>query len=98
MPKKHKLIGRCNDGRLSNRELESVRDNGREITLKTFAKRVDVAVVAADLGYAYGRHAKGMRLSDEGYIQFNRSKFRGKPCYHMVWSGIDHVYQGQARC
>lgn len=96
MFKKHELVGRCNDGRLSNRELESVRDHGRKITLRTFARHVDVAVVAADLGYAHGRHAKGMHLADEGYIQFNRSKFRGKPCYHLVWSCIDHVYQGQA--
>lgn len=93
MPRKHELVGRCNDGRLSTRELQSIRDSGREITLQTFARHVDVAAVAADLGYAHGRHAKGMRLSDEGYIQFNRSQLRGKPCYHMVWSEIDYVYQ-----
>lgn len=93
MNEKLQLVARCNDGRATLAELESLYDHDFEITYETFAKHVDVRAVAEMLGYAYGRHAEGLRLSDDYAVKFYRSKFRGKVCYHLDWSSIDHIFQ-----
>lgn len=90
---KLRLIGRCNDGRLTLEELDTLYAHDREISYDTFARHVDVRALAAELGYAYGNQEKGVRLSKDPYVLFYRSHLRGKPCYHLDWSCIDHVFQ-----
>lgn len=90
------LIARCCDGSATVNELENLYDHDREITYKTFAKHVDIKELAEYLGYAFGRWERGVRLSKDWHVRFYRSKFRGKVCYHLVWSEIDHIFGERA--
>lgn len=93
MAEKLRLIGRCNDGRLSLDDLDEVYVHDREVSYKTFARYVNIRALARLLGYAYGKAERGVRLSKDPYVRFYRSKLRGKACYHLDWSAIDHVFQ-----
>ena len=90
--RKRSLYTRCCDGIATSDELHDMYDREREISYRTFARHVDAAEVAALLGYAHGRHAEGLRLSDDRCVRFYRSTFKGEPCYYMDWSSIDHIY------
>jgi hypothetical protein len=89
---KLQLIAQCNDGRATVEELEYLYDHDMQITFETFARYVDIAAISAMLGYSFGRQ-RGLKLRDDYAVQFYRSKFRGKPCYHLDWSDIDHIFQ-----
>jgi len=73
--------------------LEIMAQHDREITYKTFARHVDIRSISELLGYAYDRGQEGMRLSQDYAVRFYRSVWKGKPCYHMDWSRIDHIFQ-----
>lgn len=87
------LIAQCNNGTATLAELEDLYEHDREITYRTFAKYVDIKDLSERLGYVWGRHAKGLRLSKDWHVQYYRSEFRGKVCYHLDWSSIDHIFQ-----
>lgn len=92
---KLQLIARCNDGRATLRELDELYEHDRQITFATFARHVDLKEISQELGYAFGRE-KGLHLKDDWHVRYYRSRFRRKPCYHMDWSAIDHVFQEAA--
>jgi hypothetical protein len=87
------LVARCNDGSATLDELETLYDHDREITYQTFARHVDIPEISMELGYAFGRHSKGLRLRKDWHVRYYRSKFRGQVCYHLDWSAIDHIFQ-----
>ena len=89
---KMELIARCDNGTATLAELETLYDNDREITFSTFARNVNVESISLQLGYATGRQP-GLKLKDDYAVRFYRSVFRGKICYHMDWSAIDHIFQ-----
>lgn len=89
---KFRVIARCYDGSATVKELESLYEHDREITYRTFARHVDIADISKELGYAYGRHAEGLRLHKDWHVRFSVSKFRGKKVYHLVWSQIDFIF------
>jgi hypothetical protein len=86
------LIARCNDGTATLNELYYLYDHDRQISFRTFAEHVDIKELSLMYGYAYG-HEKGLHLKKDWAVRFYKSRFRGKRCYHMVWSEIDHIYQ-----
>jgi hypothetical protein len=92
---KRVLFTRCCDGVATSEELHDMYAKEREVSVRTFAKHVDLRTVAESLGYAYGRHASGLRISKDWAVRFYKSVFRGEPCYYMDWSCIDHVYLHQ---
>jgi len=85
------LIAQCNNGTATNEELEYLYDHDREIKFNAFARHVDIKELSEYLGYAFGR-MKGLHLKDDWHVQFFISRFRGKRCYHMDWSSIDHIF------
>ena len=87
------LVARCNDGMSTLAELETLYEHDREISYRTFAKRVCIPSISEQLGYAHGRHGKGLRLSQSYAVRFYRSIFRDKPCWHLTWSMVDHIFQ-----
>jgi hypothetical protein len=93
MQAKLQLVAKCNDGSATLAELEYLYENDVEITYESFARHVDVRAVAEYLGYVWGKGIKGLRLSDDYAVHFYKSKFRGKVCYHLDWSCIDHIFQ-----
>jgi hypothetical protein len=90
---KWRLVARCDNNTASLKELQDLYDNDKAISYRTFAKHVDIEALAKELGYSYGRHHRGLRLSEDHYVCFKRSTFRKKPCYHLVWSAIDFIFQ-----
>jgi len=75
-------------------DIEVLEENRRQITLKTFLKYL--ADGEADhlfhrLGYAVGRE-KGLRISNDRYVEFYKGIFRGKPCVELLWSEIDYIF------
>jgi hypothetical protein len=86
------LIARCTDGTATLDELHYLYEHDRRIKYRTFAEHVDIEELSHMLCYAYG-HEKGLHLKKDWAVRFYKSKFRGKRCYHLVWSAIDHIYQ-----
>jgi hypothetical protein len=76
--------------------LGAMTDNGRAITASTFFRRVSLAQVSRDLGYAFGRAEKGVRIAKDYHVRYFCSTWRGKPCYYLVWSAIEHVFLAPA--
>ncbi len=89
---KRSLFTRCCDGEASSEMLHDMYDREREITLRTFALHVNIVPFAQEMGYAHGRHAKGLRLAKDWAVRFYKSVYRGEPCYYMDHSAIDHIF------
>ena len=89
---KRTLFTRCCDGVATSEQLHEMYDREREITLRTFARHVDIRPIAEDMGYQYGPRVKGLRLSKDWAVRFYKSTFCGQPCYYMDHSAIDHVF------
>jgi hypothetical protein len=87
------LIATCFNGTCTLGELEGLYSRDRLISYRTFARRVDVRGVSEALGYAYGRWARGLRLSKDYHVEFFSSAFRGRRCWHLIWSAQDYVFQ-----
>lgn len=88
------LAARCTDEQthLHRARLELLYDSDKDIAASTFFRHVSMREVASMLGYAYGRWQEGVRLLKDWHLRFYRGTWRGVPCYHLEWSGIDHVY------
>lgn len=67
--------------------ITEMEEAGREITFRTFFKYVDLKTVEAMLGYDYA-----LRLKDDYHVSYHKSRFRGEPCYYLLWSMIDFVF------
>ena len=39
------------------------------------------------------RKSAGLTLKDDWHVSYHRSVFRNRPCYYLVWSGIEHIWQ-----
>lgn len=75
--------------------LHAMMDAAIDITFKTFAKHCDWRALAQQLGYAVGP-AKGLlHIKDDYTVHFKRSKWKGKRCYYIDWSRIEHVFLEQ---
>jgi hypothetical protein len=89
---KRALYTRCCDGVATSDQLHDMYDKEREVTLRTFAKHVDIRPIAEAMGYEYGPRVKGLRLANDWAVRFYKSKFCGQPCYYMDHSAIDHIF------
>lgn len=64
-------------------------DRAREITVQTFMRRCDWRPWAEAMGY----HRSWLTLSGDYHVAYYRSVWRGKPCYYVVHSAIEHIFQ-----
>jgi hypothetical protein len=62
-----------------------------DISFSTFARLCDWTPVARELGYQVGV-GNGLRIKDDLYVHFKRSKWNGQRCYFIEWSRIEHVF------
>lgn len=87
------LVARCTDEHtwLHRTRLEALYEKDREITADTFFRHVSLREVSEGLGYAFGAE-KGLHLKADYHVAYHRSQWRGVPCFHLEWSGIDHIY------
>lgn len=86
------LYTRCCDGLATVEELEALYEKDRPISYRTFARRVNVEQLSKLLGYTFRRGQPGVRLETDYAVHFFSSKFKGKRCYHLEWSRIDHIF------
>lgn len=68
--------------------IDAMTDRAREITFRTFASRVNWQPLSHELGY----DGRQMKLGDDPYVSFYRSRYMGAPCYYMVWSAIEYIF------
>jgi hypothetical protein len=86
------LVAKCNNDTATLNELQYLYEHDLQITFKTFSKHVPIGLASEVANYAVGSQ-RGLHLRRDWAVRFYRSKFRGKRCWHMVWSEIDHIYQ-----
>ncbi len=76
------------------RALEDMEERAREITYRTFIRRVGTEELRErfpDYNWRKGK-SPGLRLKDDYAVRFYKSRFMGKPCYCVDWSSIDHIW------
>lgn len=75
--------------------LQTMIDRSRPITYDTFKKHCLWQPLALRLGYRI--QGRGMRLRDDGYVQYRRSKWKGQWCYYLVHSATEYVFLPDSR-
>lgn len=86
---KMSLVTTCVDS--TAKSITDMVDSSREITCKTFFRHVDRKEVSLMLGYSLHK-LRGLTIRDDYTISYHKSKYRGKPCYYLVWSAIEYVF------
>ena len=75
------------------RELWDMEARSRDITYQTFVRNVGRESLAREFPqYNWARGGKGIRLKNDPYVKYYKSYFRGKLCYGVDWSSIDHIW------
>ena len=66
----------------------------REIKYETALRHLGAELLAEIFpGYTWGKGTRqGLRLKDDYHVSYYRSRFEGKPCLYVEWSGIEHVF------
>ena len=70
-------------------------DRAEEITYQTFRRTVggeSLDQFASNLGYDVGHERGGLRLCNDWHVSYHKSRYRGKPCYYLRHSGIEHIW------
>lgn len=73
--------------------LNKMQDDAIPVTYRTFRKRVGESLDEWAQAAGYVVKGPGLHLKDEWAVSFYRSKWKGKRCYFMTWSSIDHIFQ-----
>lgn len=47
---------------------------------------------AESVGYERDGRSGGLTLERDWAVSFHRSKYRGKRCYYVRWSAIEHIF------
>ena len=42
--------------------------------------------------HGYAKRGPGLTLRADWAVTFHKSKYRGKPCYYLQWSGIEYIW------
>lgn len=62
-----------------------------EVTYRTMRRHCpDLLRWAKSVGYD-----RDLPLSKDWHVSYYRSFYRGRPCYYLVWSGIEHIWVKQ---
>lgn len=73
-------------------ELTRMIDEARDVSYRTFRRRVPaVAKLAAEMGYE-SHPAKGLTIKDDWMVHYAKSTWYGKPCYFLTHSAIEYVF------
>ncbi len=86
-----KYIYKTNCTRSSAFDLELMYEKSREITFETFSRKCEWRELAKSLGYSIFRE-KSLKLKNDPCVSFYKSVFKGRSCYYMVQSCVDHVF------
>lgn len=76
-------------------DINAMRDHPdqREIGYKQMLRQcAGLLQWAREQGYDL-RNNVGLTLRDDWHVSYHRSIYRGRPCYYLVWSGIEFIWQ-----
>ena len=88
---KAQLVATCVESK--GHEITAMMDKAREINRETFFRNTEWKPVAEALGYHVGP-GRGLCLRGDYHPRYYRSQWRGRRCYVMVWSAIEHIFTG----
>lgn len=87
----YRYVGNCTD-KSTAPHLADMMDQARPITFRTFVKAVGLESIRQIFGdYQWG-HGKDIRMKNDPYVTYFRSKFKGDPCYYVRHSGIEYIF------
>ena len=90
----YEYIGCCVD--LKGHDITEMCDCATEVSYQTVRKRLGKALMkfAASMGYetSPGGSKRGMFLSNDCYVRYYKSRYKGKPCYYIDHSCIEYVF------
>jgi len=90
----YEYVGCCVD--LKGRDITEMCDCATEVSYQTVRKRLGEALMnfAASMGYETrpGGSRRGMFLSNDYHVSYYKSRYKGKPCYYIDHSCIEHVF------
>lgn len=74
--------------------INAMREAAREVSYRTMLRHcrglIDWAV-----SVAYERRSNmgsGVTLRNDPYVAYYKSTYRGRPCYYLVYSGVEHIW------
>ena len=90
----YEYVGCCVD--LKGRDITEMCDKATEVSYQTIRKRLGKALMefAGSMGYETrpGGSKRGIFLSNDCYVSYHKSHYKGKPCYYIDHSCIEYVF------
>jgi hypothetical protein len=85
-------VGNCTDKHTSP-HLQDMMDGARRIGYRTFTKAVGLdSVQSIFRDYGWGHQRGDLRMKNDPYVYYYRSKYDGKLCYYVRHSGIEYIF------
>lgn len=86
----YSYVGNCVGG--IGEEINDMKEVSKSITRQTFLKYTgNIDEIEEGLGYATGSH-KGLHMSKDWHVSYDKSVYQGKPCVFFTWSGIEFIF------
>lgn len=87
-----RYAGNCTDGTTAP-YLQDMMDDAKRITYRTFVNAVGLDSMREIFGdYAWGYQRGEIRMKNDPYVYYYRSRYNGKPCYYVRHSGIEYIF------
>ena len=71
--------------------LRDMIDNATDVSLSTVRRWCDLSGFEDDHSYAVGPE-RGLHLKDDWHVSYHKSRWRGRPCYYIRHSAIEHIF------
>lgn len=88
----YRYVGRCVE--LDGQDITEMTEKATKVSRVTFGTNIgrdNYLLISDGLGYSR-HHMQGLTLAKDYHVGYYRSQYRGKPCYYMVHSLIEHVF------
>lgn len=73
--------------------ITSMTDQASEVSYRTMLRYCDLTSWAEENGYELRQNAgHGLTLKHDWHVSYYKSLYRGKPCYYLVHSHIEHIW------
>jgi len=87
-----RYAGNCTDGTTAP-YLQDMMDDAKRITYRTFVNAVGIDSMREIFGdYAWGYQRGEIRMKNDPYVYYYRSRYNGHLCYYVRHSGIEYIF------
>jgi hypothetical protein len=91
MTKEYRYATRCVDS--TAEAINAMTEKARESSLETLRRHcIGLEEWERSMGYDTGHKRGGLRLKDDRYVAYFKSRYRGRPCYYIVHSAIEFIW------